>query len=391
MRVLILNYEYPPLGGGAGIVTRHIAERLADTGHIVHVVTTWFPGESEVSVEGNLSIIRLHSARKKTYKSNPLEMLSWIKYAMRYFRQMNNEPSFDICLANFTIPGGWVARYLWRKWELPYVILSHGHDIPWFAPKQMFFWHLLCFKIIKNILLESKYNVLLTQELKNMADTFIGAKLSYKNKVIPNGLLVEHCRTGFDTPDKPMHILFVGRMVEQKDPLSFLKACKSLNDMNLNLHFTMIGDGPLKEDIEKMTLKWGIKNIDILGKVSHYKVLEVYESAHVLVLPSREEAMSMVLLEAVSRGLYTITTPSGGSKQIITPGVNGEIIEYDNVSQIVEAVNKFYYTKYLTGYQYPEYIVNELYSKYNWNTVVEKYLELFKAITQKPSISSSES
>ena len=65
MKLLILNYEYPPLGGGAGVITQNIAEGLAKLGHDVSVVTTWFQGEQEVEiVNDNLKIIRLKSKRK---------------------------------------------------------------------------------------------------------------------------------------------------------------------------------------------------------------------------------------------------------------------------------------------------------------------------------------
>ena len=78
MNILILNYEYPPLGGGAGIVTQQLAELLAIQDDKVVVLTTWFSGEPEFHIEGNLTIIRLRSKRKFTYQSNPLEMLSWM-------------------------------------------------------------------------------------------------------------------------------------------------------------------------------------------------------------------------------------------------------------------------------------------------------------------------
>jgi len=77
MRLLILNYEYPPLGGGAGVCAQYHALGLEGLGHMVTVITTWFTGEREQESHGNLTIIRLKSRRKKKYRSNPIEMLSW--------------------------------------------------------------------------------------------------------------------------------------------------------------------------------------------------------------------------------------------------------------------------------------------------------------------------
>lgn len=379
LRILILNYEYPPLGGGAGVVTQHLAERMAARGHKVHIVTTWFPGEPEFVVVGNLSILRLKSIRRKSFQSNPIEMYSWMRHALKYFKQMPDEKLFDICLANFALPGGAVARYIQKRWGIPYVILSHGHDIPWFSPKQMFFWHLALYPIIKNITTKSLKNVLLTPELKQVADNFLGKRKASSNMVIPNGLLVDRFREGFDTPDEPLKILFVGRMVAQKDPLTFVKACKIINDLKIPAHFTMVGDGPLKESVEKLILKLGIMNIELLGKVSQYQVYHEYENSHLLVLPSREEAMSMVVLEAVSRGIYVITTPVSGNNELIKEGINGNLVPIDQPKEVAEQIVRFYNEKYLLSYKYPVELVDFLYDKYSWDSVVDKYLELFKS------------
>ena len=59
MKILVLNYEYPPVGGGAGVISKHIAEGLAQHGNDIHVVTV---------KHGNLpkeTIERTHKAIKK--------------------------------------------------------------------------------------------------------------------------------------------------------------------------------------------------------------------------------------------------------------------------------------------------------------------------------------
>ena len=79
MNILILNYEYPPLGGGGGVISQHIANQLAKS-HQVTVLTTWYPGLEQDEFEGNLRIVRVGSLRRHTFRSDPLEMLSWIQH-----------------------------------------------------------------------------------------------------------------------------------------------------------------------------------------------------------------------------------------------------------------------------------------------------------------------
>ena len=76
MKILMLNYEYPPLGAGAGVITQHISEGLVKLGNQVTVLTAWLPNnEEEEEVNEGLKIIRLKCKRKHVYKSNPKEML----------------------------------------------------------------------------------------------------------------------------------------------------------------------------------------------------------------------------------------------------------------------------------------------------------------------------
>jgi glycosyltransferase involved in cell wall biosynthesis len=78
MRILLINYEFPPLGGGAGNATKNVAKELTVLGHEVLVLTTWFEGLPENSFTDNYRIIRIKSRRKRVDRSNPIEMLSFI-------------------------------------------------------------------------------------------------------------------------------------------------------------------------------------------------------------------------------------------------------------------------------------------------------------------------
>lgn len=378
LHILILNYEYPPLGGGAGIVTQHLANEFLIKGHQVTVVTTWFAGEPEYFSENNLTIIRLKSKRKHTYVSNPTEMFSWILHAKNYFKERIHESNFDVCLANFTLPGGAVAAYLKRICNLPYIILSHGHDIPWFSPKQMFFWHLLCYPVIKFLLLNSSSNILLTNQLKQKADEFIGKERAFKNFVIPNGLLSFNLRKGFDAEDKMLQALYVGRLVEQKDPLTVVKSFRNIQRQGIPIHLKIIGDGILKKQIEDYIFKHQIKNIEVLGKISQSSVMEAYTKAHLIIAPSREEAMSLSILEAISCGLYIFATQVSGNRDVIIEDINGNFVEYGNVDDISAKIVNFYKEKFLKNYQYPELMMKYMIQNYSWESTSEKYITVFQ-------------
>jgi glycosyltransferase involved in cell wall biosynthesis len=383
LKILILNYEYPPLGGGAGIVTQHLANEFVTQRNQVTILTTWYAGQPEFHSENNISIIRLKSKRKLSYQSNPYEMYDWLKMAKKYAKLHFNMHQFDVCFSNFTLPGGAVAYYLKKKYNLPFVILSHGHDIPWFSPKQMFFWHLLCYPLIKAVLKKSEYNILLTNQLKVNADIFLGKKYVSKNKVIPNGVLPFNFRKGFDAHEKAINAIFVGRLVEQKDPLTVIKCFQILRNKNIPIHLKIIGDGTLKNKVEEYITTNGINNIDLLGKISQSSVFEEYSKAHIFIAPSREEAMSLATLEALSCGLYVFVTKVSGNKDVIFEEINGNFVEYGNAEDIAEKIEQFYLNKFLKNYQYPNLMTEFMQQKYSWAATAQKYIDLFNEIISK--------
>ena len=87
MKLLVLNYEYPPLGGGAGVICKNIAEGLASLGHDITVLTTYYDGTETTCIENGVRVIRLKSRRKDIFQSNVREMLSWMITARRFLKK----------------------------------------------------------------------------------------------------------------------------------------------------------------------------------------------------------------------------------------------------------------------------------------------------------------
>lgn len=379
LNILILNYEYPPLGGGAGIVTKHLAEEFVKMNHSVVVVTTWFPGEPEFYTDDRFTIIRLKSRREKTYQSNPYEMLSWWRHAVRYFNQQSHAMiTFDICLANFTMPGGAVAKYLKRKYNIPYVILSHGHDIPWAYPRIMFFWHLIFYRTIKSICKASAANVLLSKEIKISADQFLGERYASKNKVFFNGLYID--RFNKSIQGEKLKIIFIGRLVPQKSPLLFLEVIKRLQNEAIPFEVVILGDGELKNKMEEFVEKNQLFPIAFKGKVSHAEVLKELSRSNLLISTSESEGMSLAILEAISTGVYVVATDVSGNDNMIMEGINGNLVPKQDPLEIGNKVKAFYYEKLLKNYTYPDNYLELMDNLFSWDKIAKQYIHLFSEI-----------
>ena len=382
MKILILNYEYPPLGGGAGVCTRFEAKGLADIGHEVTVLTTWFKTENEVEKNGNLTIVRLKSKRKYEFKSNPLEMISWVKYAKKYSDTDISIQQYDICLANFAIPGGIVAKHIKKTKKIPFIIISHGQDIPFFFPKQMLKYHLITYFWIKNIVKHSTKLVLLSEEMKANADKFVGKKHTNINTIIPNGCNTDVFKPYFTKKSKKLKIIFVGRLVAQKSPFVFLKAISLLKkNTNIDFYVNIMGDGPLKSKMQQFVTNHGLTEvIKFKGWVTKAEIINEYQSANLQIISSADEAMSIAALESLSCGLYVISTRVSGNTELITAGVNGDFFSFNNSQELVDKIKDFYENKFTKKWQIDQIKLEHFRTKYDWNVIVKQYEKLINNI-----------
>ncbi len=97
MRILVLNYEYPPLGGGAAVATAALAQGLLERGIAVDVVTAGAgPGTerrtadrpAEPPVEGGLTVYRVKSRRTGVHEAGMGDAASYLVSALPVIRRL---------------------------------------------------------------------------------------------------------------------------------------------------------------------------------------------------------------------------------------------------------------------------------------------------------------
>ena len=96
MKILLLSYEYPPLGGGGSKVVYGLSQELVRAGHEVDLVTMGFRGlAKEQKVEG-VNIYRVPCIRlKKSICSSP-EMLTYVAAAIPFVIRLQKQRQYDI-------------------------------------------------------------------------------------------------------------------------------------------------------------------------------------------------------------------------------------------------------------------------------------------------------
>ena len=378
--ILILCYEYPPLGGGAGVVARHQAEGLAKTERYhITVLSTWFEGEEEIEEKSPfLRIVRVKSKRQHIHQSNPIEMMSWAAKAWEFLK--TDSTNYDLSFGHFSIPSSLPAKRLWKAKGVPYIVISHGQDIPWFFPQQMLKYHLVTYFWVKSIIRPARNLVLLTEKMKKNADRFMG-RHKQKNLIIPNGCNTDFFKPDFSQKSKHFKIIFVGRIVAQKGPLIFMKAVQEVIRRlpDIDLEVKIIGDGPMRKDMEAFIEKHQLQHhITTTGWIPKEKLLLEYQSASLQLITSYDEAMSIAALESLSTGLFVVSTPVSGSTDLIEAGESGAFFEFGKWQEAAAQIVAFYQEKFLHNWKADTEKLTLFRKTYDWGSIIEMYEQLIE-------------
>ena len=135
-------------------------------------------------------------------------------------------------------------------------------------------------------------------------------------------------------PSDAKVFLFVGKLVDIKRPLDFLKAIKTASEENENVFGIIVGNGELMEECISF-----IKNNDLpvlmMGFVNQSKLPVVYSISDVIVMTSESETWGLVVNEAMSSGLTAIVNENVGcSKDLIIKDKTGQIYRMGNTTEL---------------------------------------------------------
>lgn len=140
-------------------------------------------------------------------------------------------------------------------------------------------------------------------------------------------------------------ILFVGKLIQRKNPMSILETLKELKEFDISAIF--VGDGDLKNNLVNYTQKNDLKNVLFLGFANQTEISKYYTISDVLILPSEYETWGLVVNEGMNFGLPAIVSDNCGcSNELVKDGYNGFVI--NNIKNILkDLILKLYNDKEL--------------------------------------------
>ncbi len=323
-RILLINYEYPPIGGGGGNATQQTARAFARMGHQVYVLTAAWGNLPAEQIDEGVTVRRIPALRRRADRCSILEMLAFIVAGLLSAPTLARVWKIDVALAFFTLPSAPIAWYLKRACQIPYAISLQGGDVPGFDPGRMRLYHKLTGGLISALWRDAAAVVANSQGLATLArthdpDATIG--------MIPAGADLTGIapKTSYAQPG-PINLLFVGRLVKQKG-LDVLIAALAKMDLALKWRLILVGDGPEWPAIAGEAARLGLADrLDLRGWVNKDALPAMYREGDIFVLPSRDEGMANALLEAMAAGLPVVGTRVAGTGEVVIQGETGLLV-----------------------------------------------------------------
>ena len=332
MRILFCNYEYPPLGGGGGMVNAFLAQELAKR-HQVTVLTSRARGFAGESVENGVKVVRVPVLfRTQQAVGNLPSMLAFVGMGIFEGRKLLQKDRYEVINTHFVLPSGPVGDALSHFGRIPNVLTVHGGDL--YDPSKRMSPH--------------RHSVLRmwARRLLQRADMVIGQSTNtlanirrfYAPEIegirvplgIPKPTLGPASRQEYGFAEDELLLVTVGRLVTRK-AISQLIGMMGL----LGRHRTrllIVGTGPqehvLKAECNRKQLG---HHVHFMGHVDEAEKFRLLQISDLYVSTSQHEGFGIVFLEAMICGLPIICYDNGGQTDFLRDGETGYLVPLNNV------------------------------------------------------------
>lgn len=332
-----MNYEYPPLGGGAAPVSRDISIQLANRGHEVTVITMGFRGLSAYEEDQGVKIYRLKCLRSKKSSCMPWEQYTYLLAVRNFMRKHMKSHTYDVCHTHFVIPTGEAAKWVKDNYGIPYVITAHGSDVEGYNSKRYM-------KTMHRFLRPSWRKIVKEAEMviapSNYLLSLMKKEFSYGNYIqIPNGLHVKRYNRIADRNKKEKRILLMGRMQKYKNMQTALRALAAVDRSGWTVD--ILGDGPYREELERLVIELGLTDcVKFHGWIDNNsdEQLGYLQKASVYITASQFENCPMAVLETAAAGCYPLLSDIPGHRQLIED--DKYYFQPDDVQELADKLKK---------------------------------------------------
>jgi len=336
MNILILSHKFSPFIGGIEVMSQEIANYLSHSGYNIHVLT-WTENKEIDSypykIIRNPSILKIlkeHHWADLVFENNTNLRLSW---PLLFFKKLHlNVIHGQICRNDRSIS---------------------------FIDKLKLRWI-------------------------HRANKVIAVSQAMKSQVFPKALVVHNYYRDYIFKENSnnrdeMSFVFLGRIVSVKGVDIALKTIAKLNKQNhLNCTLTVIGNGPLLEEMRNLSIELEIDHIThFTGMLSGENLVNVLNNNKYILIPSTQESFGLVALEGMACGCLPIVSNVDGLPEAV--GAAGfVVVDYKNIDGFYNAITFLLDNPQKEACYRSQF--NKHLEKFKLDSVCQKYKEVIESI-----------
>lgn len=335
-RLLIMNFEYPPLGGGGGVACEKIARRLSiDRMYDVTVLTSC-AGSSVLDERDSFGVrvIRVPCAvsRKNRTGATLFFMIQYLVRSVLYIVKNGRKLECQYVYSFFGSPTALAGYVVSKLLAVPHIITLIGGELY----KQP----------LEEEIIDSPIQKIILKFLVNRAQAVTAISGSIRDaarKSLHPAKEIRVVSLGFEPPEydfpgrmidnDKVELVSISRLVKRKDYPALLNALSGIRSRKWSLK--VIGDGPEKDMLTRLC-----ESLDISEKVMFLDYVEERDKFRILaesdlfVLPTLHEGMGIVFFEAMFCGLPIVTTNHGGQVDFLKERENALLVSPGDVKAL---------------------------------------------------------
>jgi glycosyltransferase involved in cell wall biosynthesis len=385
VKVCIVTTAFPSKDGDQrGTFILEAARAIRRAGVQVRVLAIHTPGAKKYEFQDGIEIFRPQYLPEKweilqseggglpvIWKKRPWARLAILPFMITHTLQTGFlARDCDIIHANWTLSAvaAWASAWIHHK---PMIVTVQGSDM--FQAVKMPLVRALtraALKKMKKVLALSKA----------LAIEVCSIGISPENiEIVPNGVDLTRFPVGKSIRE-PI-ILYVASLIERKGPKFLIQAFQGVNHRFPDARLIMIGDGLQRQELESMATALGVSDrVEFLGWQTQQKVSEWMRKAKIFTLPSVEEGLGVVLLEALASGTVCVGSNVGGIPDVITPEVGILVPPGDPKSLQIALEHILESDKMWQDLSiHARYRAEEL---YNWDQIASRILSIYQSSIQ---------